>query len=276
MIHRGKVDFPKISIITPFFNAEPYIKDAIQSVLDQTYQNWELILINDGSVDSSKDSVFEFLDDRICYFEQYHAGVAAARNVGLKQMKGDYFCFLDADDTLPPGSLMARLNRFESDGALDFVDGRVYVMDASMEECERVWTPDYHGNPFDDLLSLTGNSFFGLTWMIKRKGDFDYRMNEGLSHSEDLLFFLELSRQGGEYGHTTEPVLRYRNSPGSATKQLRGFEAGYRNVYAIVQKWEMADAKLDIYKRRTRGIMFRSYLRKRMFQDAFRVLTRWI
>lgn len=87
------------SIIIPLYNAEKYISETIQSVLDQTYQNWELIIVDDGSVDSSSEIVTNFLNDkRIRIYHQKNSGVSSARNNGFSRAIGEYITFLDADD----------------------------------------------------------------------------------------------------------------------------------------------------------------------------------
>jgi teichuronic acid biosynthesis glycosyltransferase TuaG len=91
-----------VSIIMPVFNAGQFIEQAVQSVLDQTYGNWELLIVNDGSTDDSLHVVQKFNDERIFIFHQANRGVSAARNAGLANMRGEFFCFLDADDILPP------------------------------------------------------------------------------------------------------------------------------------------------------------------------------
>jgi teichuronic acid biosynthesis glycosyltransferase TuaG len=270
-------DQPKVSIITPFYNASPFIKEAIKSVLQQTYVNWELLLINDGSSDDSKSIVGEFCDKRIRYFEQENKGTAAARNVGLSVMNGDYFCFFDADDLLPPESLRSRVAKFSSNDTLDFVDGQVLVMDSSLKTVQRTWLPDFGGNPLLDLVRLTGKSFVGATWMVKRKQGVGYSMQVSLSHSEDLLFFMELAREGGIYGYTNEVTLIYRNTPLSAMKNIKGLEAGYRAVFDAIKNWKELDkAVLNCYRIRTKRIMFLSYLRIGSLRKAVGIVMSWL
>ncbi|QNG60201.1 glycosyltransferase family 2 protein [Bacillus sp. PAMC26568] len=90
----------KVSIIVPIYNKEKYISKTISSVLNQTYNNFELLLINDGSTDKSEDIILKFVkeDSRIKYIKQENQGVSAARNKGIDAAKGDYISFLDADD----------------------------------------------------------------------------------------------------------------------------------------------------------------------------------
>ena len=156
-----------VSIIMPVYNAEKYLSTAIESVLNQTHRNWELIIINDGSTDQSQHIISKFSDPRIVKITQQNKGVSVARNKGLDVMKGDYFCFLDADDFLPKDSLSNRLKIFKKSEYISFVDGGVLKYNESMTEMVGQWIPNFEGNPLKDLILLTGQSFFGPTWMIK-------------------------------------------------------------------------------------------------------------
>ena len=96
-----------ISVIIPLYNKEHFIKTTIESVLAQTYNDYELIIINDGSTDNSLKIVSEFEDPRIIIVNQNNAGVSAARNHGIRIATGDFISFLDADDTWKSGFLKA-------------------------------------------------------------------------------------------------------------------------------------------------------------------------
>ncbi|WP_275296769.1 glycosyltransferase family 2 protein [Bacillus sp. REN10] len=104
---------PKVSIIMPVFNKESRLKYSINSVLNQTYQNFELIIINDGSTDHSSDVIIQYKnkDSRIVYIEQENKGVSMARNLGIRQSKAEYVTFLDADDELDPAFLEKMLSK---------------------------------------------------------------------------------------------------------------------------------------------------------------------
>ena len=97
----------KISVIIPAYNAEKYIKETIESVLSQTYRNFELIIIDDGSTDSTANIIKDFAskDERIQYIYQKNASQAVARNRGIKVSKGRFIAFLDADDLWMPDKL---------------------------------------------------------------------------------------------------------------------------------------------------------------------------
>lgn len=96
---------PKISIIIPFFNSESTLKRAVDSVISQSFSEWELILVNDGSSDQSERIAKSYLEDqRISYIYQENKGVSAARNLGASKAKADWLIFLDSDDALRPNT----------------------------------------------------------------------------------------------------------------------------------------------------------------------------
>ena len=98
-----------VSIIIPTYNYGIYLPTAIQSCLNQTYKPIEIIIVDDGSTDNTKDVVKEF-NDSIIYFYQNNSGVSAARNKGLELAKGDYLAFLDSDDYLTHDSIEIKLD----------------------------------------------------------------------------------------------------------------------------------------------------------------------
>ena len=112
----------KISIIIPVYNVEQYIKNCLESVINQTYDNWEIILIDDGSTDNSK-AIYENI--AIKKFKQTNKGVSAARNLGIEKAQGDYIVFLDADDWIEKNFLERMLEVIENEDA-DIVQCNFY------------------------------------------------------------------------------------------------------------------------------------------------------
>ena len=266
------IDGLVISVITPAYNAGKYISEAIQSVLSQTYPHWELLIVNDGSTDNTEEKVHSFNDLRIKYFLQENQGVSSARNVGLANMQGDYFCFLDADDIIPPRSIESRIEVFLSDDKIAFVDGRVLKKDVNFQNTIKVYQPSFQGNPYNELLSISEKCFFGPTWMIKRNKNQTYQFKEELTHSEDLAFYLSIAHQG-LYATTLEEILWYRTSNNSAMTNLKGLEQGYASLYSeIKHNHNVSGKQLRYLKYKITRIMVLSYLRlQRNLRDAVRV-----
>ena len=104
---------PLVSIIIPVYNGENHIRETLDSALSQSISNFEVIIVNDGSNDQSADIISEFLlDSRFHYIEQANAGVAEARNTGIRAAKGEYIALLDQDDIWKSEKLELQLNYF--------------------------------------------------------------------------------------------------------------------------------------------------------------------
>lgn len=250
-----------ISIILPVYNAELYVAESIESVLAQDYTHWELLIINDGSTDKSESVITSFDDTRIRYYAQTNRGVSAARNVGLGNMQGAYFCFLDADDRLTPNSLSDRLTVFLANPMVQFVDGKVEIWDQYFNKQFAKWSPRYKGNPLNSLCTLDGKTFFGPTWMIRCQNEVKYRFEEEQTHGEDLLFFIHISCQGGLYDYVQKSSYQYRKGHSSAMSDLKGLAEGYDFIYRQLLGQTGVDKKLaQVFRWKSRLNMLKSFL----------------
>jgi glycosyltransferase involved in cell wall biosynthesis len=106
---------PNVSVIIPVYNSMAYLPQALESVIQQTYQDFEVLIIDDGSTDQIKSWSQTLSDPRIHFFSQSNQGISAARNTGLQEAKGRYISFLDADDIWQPKKLIKQLEQLESD-----------------------------------------------------------------------------------------------------------------------------------------------------------------
>ena len=104
--------YPLISVVIPAYNAEQFLDETLESVLSQTYENWECIIVNDGSTDSTESVAKKWCekDSRFRLTNKENGGLSSARNWGIKESKAEYIAFLDADDILIPDSLEVRIN----------------------------------------------------------------------------------------------------------------------------------------------------------------------
>src|SRR5574338_867068 len=105
---------PTISVILPVYNGEKTIQETIESVLQQTFEDFELIIINDGSQDATLHQVSTLSDARIKVFSYPNAGVSASRNRGIAQAEGEYIAFIDADDLWTPDKLGAQFKTLQT------------------------------------------------------------------------------------------------------------------------------------------------------------------
>lgn len=200
---------PKISIIMPIYNGERFLKRAIDSVLAQTYKDFELICIDDGSTDNSLLLLEEY-QNKIQIIPCTHKGAPAARNKGLAIAKGQYITFLDSDDELLPNSLALQLRSYlehKGEGPLVILGKSWIVFD----------TPDSQNNYFlhpaankDLHLSVLGATFTE-TAIFSLTGSF----NEKLLTVDDTNWFMTVKDLGIPIVlnmHTTLVVHRHRHN----------------------------------------------------------------
>lgn len=145
---------PIVSIIIPSFNKEKYISDSINSVLKQSYTNWELIIIDDLSNDNTVEIISEFLkkDSRIRFYSNSeNKGANYSRNFGIKEAKGEFVIFLDADDLFSPNCLRERIKYIENTN-LDFCVFTLEVFKNNIGDTKQLWKPNTK-QPVIDFLS---------------------------------------------------------------------------------------------------------------------------
>jgi glycosyltransferase involved in cell wall biosynthesis len=134
---------PLISILTPVYNQSSYIRATMHSVLNQTYKNWEWIIVDDGSVDDTRDIINSYKDERIRYFYQEHAGIdgiCAAHNKALGLSEGEFIALLDGDDLWPEYKLDMQVKGFVNDGAV-LSYGECCLIDSEGVRIDYVKTP---------------------------------------------------------------------------------------------------------------------------------------
>lgn len=261
---------PRVSIITPAYNAERYLPEAVASILEQSFQDWELIIINDGSTDGTRDYLNSLTDPRIRVIHQSNGGVSSARNAGLDCARGEFVTFMDADDVLPQESLTVRVSYLDAHPEVTVVDGRITIKDAALENTLRERFGGPLGPYFSRLVRLDSSVFFSVAVMVRWGAIGTTRFQIGLSHCEDLLFLLEAAhKKNWVYGAVDEPVYWYRTGAGSAMSNLDGLASGYLYLYRRCRTLEEATADdLAYLYRRIRRILVRSWLRRGRLMKA--------
>lgn len=187
------MDYLKISIIIPIYNAEKYLKRCVNSINMQSFSNYEMILVNDGSIDNSATICDEFAkyDNRIRVFHKENGGVSSARNWGLDKAIGEYIMFVDSDDYMLPGMLEVMLSTLESKKADLVVCG-------TTETGGGYWRPitdvDYSINQLkENFVSLLHTELLSPPWnkIYKKEIIGSNRFCEDISFGEDLLFNIQ-------------------------------------------------------------------------------------
>ena len=230
---------PLVSIIIPSYNTAPYVREAVDSALAQTYKNCEVIVVDDGSTDATKEILAPYIaKQKIVYIYQKNKGLAGARNTGIRAAKGDYIALLDSDDLFLPEKISRQVEALEArpDCGACYSD-LMHFTDPPAGETARVL---YHhryrypsGNIFEPLLH---KQFLNPLATVFRKeifakyGFFD----ENLRRSEDWEFWLRIAHAGVKFYYLDEALAEYR---------MRGTG----NLSAIESEPEMKEKNLKIF-----------------------------
>jgi len=203
----GSYSIPKISVITTFYNAEAYIGNCIESLLSQTFKNYEHLLIDDGSTDSSKQLVKNYKDHRIKLLNPGKIGRAKALNLGLQKASADYIAILDADDISLSNRLEVQYNEFLNDKSLSLVCGNVLLIDKNNNLKGKLSYPEKHENLIKYIFNL--NPFPHSSVMFDKKkimhvGGYNNRCEKSI----DFNFYLELLYNKAKFKCLQKPLIK--------------------------------------------------------------------
>ena len=223
-----------ISIIVPVYNAEKFIKETIKSVLNQTYTDFELLLVDDCSKDGSVQAIESFEDPRVILLKQeQNAGAYAARNRGLKEAKGRYIAFIDSDDLWEPCKLERELAFMEREDAGFVFTGYEFADENCVGTGKVVKVP--HTINFKQALSNT--TIFTSTVLIDREKIPDELIEMPHIASEDTATWWRILKAGHIGYGLNENLVKYRRSKGSLSSDkieaLRRIWGLYRKIAGL-------------------------------------------
>lgn len=210
---------PLVSVIIPTYNRAGVIKNAIESVLCQTYGNIEIIVVDDGSTDNTKDALLS-CKDRIKYFYKENGGVSSARNFGIREARGEYVAFLDSDDIWLPPKIERQLDLLAKNNDLDCMIGDIEFIDISGKVMKR---SDMRKQiPHDGMILkyLVKNFQTMCTILMKREifADVGY-FDEELKTAEDIDMLLRIASKY-KIGVTEQPLIRVRTGYPSLSGEI--------------------------------------------------------
>jgi len=260
---------PKVSVIIPTYNRNELVLDAIDSVLEQTFQDFEIIIVDDGSTDNTKTHIenYQKNDARIKYVFQKNQGVSIARNTGLKAAQGEYIAFLDSDDRFLIDKLEKQVSILDKHLDVGLVYGTILVentitkklgswghaLAGSLEKIEM------HQKIYNRHLFF----YIGTTLIRKEVIDnikFDPRMKTG----EDFLFYLLLSKKTKFYG-IDEPLSLVRREHESIIQKQKDKKFNEAIAYTILKKEHNILTNIEFLK----GLSYHYlYFAKDYFEDG--------
>jgi glycosyltransferase involved in cell wall biosynthesis len=236
---------PTVSVIIPAYNAEPFVAETVESVLHQTYQDLEIIVVDDGSTDRTAAALEEF-GDRVRVLRQANAGVAAARNAGVRMASGSWIAFLDADDLWLPHKLERQL--LLQHAPLVYTDRFNIGARGELPVVQSEVTKMHDGDVFMPLL-LEGN-FITNSSVLIRRNVFDAAggFASGVSPAEDWDLWLRVAEQH-PVAFCPEPLVRYRFHSDGASRNHQKISQVRTRVIARALRLERA-CQLDWWVRR--------------------------
>ncbi|MEM7713899.1 MAG: glycosyltransferase family A protein [Cyanobacteria bacterium P01_A01_bin.68] len=228
-----------VTIVLPAYNASEYLAETINSVFSQTYKDFELLVIDDGSTDNTRDIVNDFCqrDSRIRLISQENQGVSVARNNGIKMAKGKYIAFLDSDDLWVPNKLARHVEHLQANPKLGLSFARVEFLSFDGKSTGNYSNPRMINISAKDLYeenaAVTPSNAVISRTALEQVGGFDGE----LSGAADAELFLRLKCHGWEVEGINEVLVLYRTSLGGMSSQL----------YKMEEDWNRLSKKAQVY-----------------------------
>lgn len=244
-----------ISIVIPIYNAEKYLEECLNSIKNQTYQNFEVIMVNDGSKDHSETICKRFLEDdsRFRYFDKENGGVSSARNVGLDNVEGDYITFIDADDWVDENHLELLITTVKKDHSdivvssykqfnnIDIFYLRAYtIQEKYLLNFEKMNRDDFL-TIFPKLMSANVCFNNAVAKLFRKELVNNLRFDTSIKYGEDLDFYFRLYLNVDSISYVDEPTYIYRSHGDSTTSNFNQEHAEqelniFKQMYEKIQE----------------------------------------
>lgn len=245
---------PKVSVVVPAYNAMNYLPKTLENVLRQTFNDFEVIVINDGSSDEIEQWVSQITDPRVTLISQKNQGLAGARNTGIDHSSGDYIAFLDADDLWEPTKLEKQVHSLDENPDVGLIYTWVAYINDKGDSTGRVFKNQVEGDVWEKLIEHNIVEC-GSVAMVRRAcfdtvGVFDRNLG---SYVEDWDMWLRIASRY-PFKLVKEPLVYYRQSSSSASRNWEAMEKSFRIV--IEKAFNSANAELQYLKNRSYGFAY--------------------
>ena len=230
-----KLNSPAISVVMSVYNSEKYLAEAIDSILNQTFSNFEFIIINDGSTDGSLAIIQSYMkiDKRIVLIDRENKGLPYSLNEGIAASKGEYIARMDADDISFPERLEKQLAVMESDTDIGVCGAWAYLFRDSLSKNKMIRHPEDHDSLIIRLLFSV--CFIHPVVMIRKSvlSQLDYVYNERFHNSQDYELWSRIVKTTRFYTLQT-PLLYYRDTPDGITSKVN--HDGFNKRFPLVSQ----------------------------------------
>ncbi len=246
------VNAPKVSVIIPAYDIAPFVKETLDSVFAQTYNNFEVILVNDGSADT-KDlkTALESYFDRIVYAEQENLGASRARNTAICLSNGEYLAFLDGDDIWLPDFLLSQVEFLEKTN-LDMVYCDAELFGEPLFEGEKYTktSPSIGKVTTETLISAECNVITSGTVLKKEWVERFNMFDTELPQMQDFDLWYRLAKNGAKIGYQSDVLVCYRVRVNSLSGT--NVERSFRNIRAlnvISEKYGLSESENPVWNK---------------------------
>lgn len=242
---------PKVSAIVPIYNGMAYLPATIDNLLKQTYSDFEVVIVNDGSTDNIVEWVSQIQDPRVRLISQANQGLAKTRNRGIQESTGKYLAFLDADDLWDASKLAKQVEVLDKKPEVGLVYSWVSYIDSQEVLSGRTVCPQFQGDVWQEI--VTRNLIeCGSVPMVRRScleevGLFDEELSL-LNVGEDWDMWIRIAARYA-FWVIPEPLVYYRQLPGSASKN---YELVAKSFRAVIEK-AFKDAPLELLHLRNKS-----------------------
>jgi glycosyltransferase involved in cell wall biosynthesis len=240
---------PKISVVIPAYNAMHYLPETLDNLLKQTYDDFEVIIVNDGSTDSIEQWFSQLQDRRVKLISQENQGLSGARNTGITNAKGEYLAFLDADDLWEPTKLEKQIRILEDNPEVGLVYTWVEYVNDNGQSTGRVLKHQAEGNVWEKLIECNLIEC-GSVAMVRRNcfddvGIFDRNLG---SFVEDWDMWLRIAERF-HFKVLKEVLVYYRQHSNGTSKNWHAMEKSYNLV--IEKAFYSTQSKLQYLKNKS-------------------------
>ena len=261
---------PKVSVIIPTYNREGFIKRAVDSVLAQTFTDYEIIVIDDGSADQTRHVLAPY-QDRIRYFYQENRGISEARNRGIQEAKGEYIAFLDSDDWWAPTKLERQVGILDDRKTVGLVYGRMPILDEKGKVIG-IKPQGVSGKNFNELIEMWGD--LPTSTVITRRECFDKfgLFDSNLPPMEDIDMWLRIAQFYDLHEVAGEPLAYYSRHEMQMTKDKKKVYEGLVKIYTkILNSYKNIPKKL-LHQRvaKNQYTLSRIYFEEKSYHLAFK------
>lgn len=282
---------PEVSIIVPVYNSEKYLSKCIDSIINQTFQDYELILIDDGSNDNSGSicDLYEKKDNRIKAIHQKNSGVSVARNKGISVARGRFISFIDSDDYVYPdmiGEMVHTMDNYNTEMAICGYrcvneNGDIIREVIINQKAEAIWSPE---QTLIEIFALPP-TINGYCWnKMFRKELISNEFENGIRIGEDLLFVVQYLNNIKSTVYISRALYSYRKYRGSATsgyssykyesyldllkvyKRVSIFEADNKHISSLIRR-RYYDACLWVYNQTSNDRTIRRQIKDLLRRD---------